>query len=410
MSEAQTRCRISRLHWQIVNLVVPFLFVLVMAITPSARAQTFTLVHTFNYSNGAEPYNNVFLQDAKGNFYSATDYGALGACFFGCGVVFKLDKSGKETVLYKFTGGKDGGMPYGLSARDAAGNYYGATLAGGYFGGQCAGYGCGTVFKIDSTGKETVLYRFVNGKDGNGPYGGVIRDSKGNLYGTAVIGGGSGGGTAFKLNPSGKLTVLHSFQGTKDGELLLAGLVRDPKGNLYGTASAGGASGDGTVFKLSPTGEFTVLHTFAGGKDGEYPGYGPLLLDAAGNLYGTTRNGGGGACSDGCGVVFKLDTTGKETVLHRFNGTGDAATPYAALIQDAAGNFYGTGESGGSHSSGAVFKLDPAGKETLLYSFTGGNDGGGPLAGLFEDAQGNFYGTTYGGGAHGIGTIFKLTP
>jgi uncharacterized repeat protein (TIGR03803 family) len=411
---------ISSLRPQMASAALAFTVVLAMAavITQSARAQTFTLLQTFNYTNGAESYDNNFLQDAAGNLYGATVYGALGECFFGCGVVFRLDATGKETILYRFTGKKDGGMPHGLMVRDNAGKIYGTTIAGGASGGGCGGYGCGTVFKLDSKGKETVLYSFKGGKDGEGPFGGVVQDPAGNLYGTAANGGAFGGvcsgggcGTVFKLDTSGKLTVLHTFKGGKDGEFPIAGLVRDGKGNLYGTTSGSGISGDGTVFRLTATGKFTVLHTFAGGQDGQYPGYGALLLDAAGNLYGTTVSGGGSAaCDGGCGVVYKVDKTAQETVLYRFLGGTDGKSPYSALVPDPAGNLYSTTYAGGSGGLGTVFKLDPAGKETVLYHFSGGKNGATPYAGLFRDAKGNLYGTTYGAGGQGLGVIFKLTP
>jgi len=167
MRTVRTHGWIATIRAQERNVALAFVALVLSAVlTQSAHAQTFTLLNTFNYTNDAEPYNNSFLQDKAGNFYSATDYGDLGACFFGCGVVFKLSPSGKETVLYRFTGGKDGGMPYGLAVRDAAGNYYGATLAGGSFAGVCAGYGCGTVFKVDLHGKDTVLYKFTEKQTG----------------------------------------------------------------------------------------------------------------------------------------------------------------------------------------------------------------------------------------------------
>jgi len=208
------------------------------------------------------------------------------------------------------------------------------------------------------------------------PYGGLIQDLKGNLYGTTSFGGTSRFGTIFKLDKAGKLTVLHNCAGTKDGGAPLAGLVHDSKGNLYGTTSGTGTSSDGKVFKVDATGKFTVLHTFGGAPDGQYPGYGALILDAAGNLYGTTRNGGSGSCQDGCGVIFKVNKTAHETVLYSFTGAADGASPYSSMVQDAAGNLYGTTQSGGTgcggFGCGVVFKLDTSGKETVLYSFSAG--------------------------------------
>jgi uncharacterized repeat protein (TIGR03803 family) len=163
------------------------------------------------------------------------------------------------------------------------------------------------------------------------------------------------------------------------------------------------------VFKLSPAGTETVLHSFTG-HDGAHPVAG-LIADAAGNLYGTTLEGGASnACPSGCGTVFKLSPTGSETILHSFTGEGDGAYPYAGLTRDAAGNFYGTANHGGTHGNGVVFKLSPSGTETVLHSFTGGADGGPPSAGLVRDPAGNLYGTTANGGASGYGVVFKLTP
>jgi uncharacterized repeat protein (TIGR03803 family) len=396
----------------------PILLAITVFTAQSLHAQTFRLLQTFNYTNGAESYDNNFLQDAAGNIYGATVYGALGECFFGCGVVFRLNATGKETILYRFTGGKDGGMPHGLMVRDKAGNLYGTTIAGGASGQGCGGYGCGTLFRLDSKGKETVLYSFKGGRDGESPFGGVVRDAAGNLYGTASNGGAFSGicsaggcGTVFKLDTAGKLSVLHTFKGGKDGEFPIAGLVRDSRGNLYGTTSGSGLAGDGTVFTLTAKGEFSVLHTFDGGKDGQYPGYGALILDAAGTVYGTTVSGGGStACDGGCGVVYKVDKTGKETVLYSFLGGPDGKFPYSGLVRDPAGNLYSTAYAGGSGGMGTVFKLDPAGTETVLYPFSGGTNGATPYSGLLRDAKGNLYGTTYAAGGQGLGVIFKLTP
>jgi uncharacterized repeat protein (TIGR03803 family) len=206
-------------------------------------------------------------------------------------------------------------------------------------------------------------------------------------------------------------TLLHSFSGGTDGATPRAGLVRDAAGNLYGTTFYGGASNKGTVFKLDTTGTETVLHEFIGGPtDGANP-YAGLIRDAAGNVYGTTYYGGPN-CLPGsaCGTLFMLDTTGAETVLHAFTGFPDAANPYGGVVRDQAGNLYGTTVNGGSASYGTVFKLDTTGTETVRHSFTGGAaDGRYPYAGLVRDAAGNLYGTTSFGGAFGKGTIFKLS-
>jgi uncharacterized repeat protein (TIGR03803 family) len=381
----------------------------VLVITPSAEAHadvTFTLIYSFKGSpdDGSGPTR--LIRDGAGNFYGTTSGGGP----IGVGTVFKLDATGTETVLFNFTAGADGSKPFGTLVRDAAGNLYGTTYEGGGTG--CASFGCGTVFKLDPSGHETLLYRFTGGADGRNPYAGLVRDPAGNLYGTTYYGGSSnncsqGCGTVFKLDTTGAETVLHSFTGAPDGNWPLARLIRDAAGNLYGTTHQGGASEWGTVFKLDATGAETVLYSFTGGADGGEPDA-ELILDAAGNLYGTTRYGGGGGCPAGCGTVFKLDTTGTETVLHSFQGNPEGGSPVAGLIRDAAGNLYGTTLYGGAVGKGTVFKLDPTGKETVLHTFTGAA-GEWPTAGLIRDTAGNIYGTTPYGGRGFAGEVFKLS-
>jgi uncharacterized repeat protein (TIGR03803 family) len=407
-----------------------------------------TVFYSFTLTNGdgANPAAGMIM-DSAGNLYGTTALGGLtGNCPpnfniyqpvptpAGCGTVFKLAPSGKEAVLYGFTGTNgDGANPAAGVIIDSAGNLYGTTEHGGSADG-------GTVFKLDPSGKETVLYTFTGPTNGDGanPAAGLITDSAGNLYGTTLIGGTSvnchphfdddpslsspsGCGTVFKLDPSGKETVLYSFTGTNgDGGNPAAGLIMDSGGNLYGTTQYGGSAGYGTVFKLDPSGKETVLYSFTGTNgDGAVPVAG-LLMDSAGNLYGTTLYGGmtSGRCSfaspAGCGTVFKLDPSGKETVLYSFTNTsGDGAYPVAGVIMDSAGNLYGTtksGEYGGSAGYGKVFKLDPSGKETVLYTFTGTNGDAVPVAGLLMDSAGKLYGTTAGGGLTDLGTVFSLVP
>jgi uncharacterized repeat protein (TIGR03803 family) len=242
-----------------------------------------------------------------------------------------------------------------------------------------------------------------------------VRDAAGNLYGTTCSGGDPGGGTVYKVDITGKQTVLYGLGG-KDGACPYASLMRDTVGNLYGATFA-----PGVVFRLDENGKFTVLHTFTGGTGGERPTYIRLVRDAAGNLYGTTSRGGiyldDCRPRGGCGVVFKLDKSGQETVLYSFTGKADGAGPEAGLLRDAAGNLYGTTSSGGATGGncgttgcGVVFKLDTNGQETVLHTFTGGADGAGPHSSLVRDAEGNFYGTAEGGGDYGCGVVFKLTP
>jgi uncharacterized repeat protein (TIGR03803 family) len=368
----------------------------VMLPAPPAQAQSFTVLYAFTGGmDGANPLAGL-IQDAQGNFYGTTQAGGGSNCSDGCGTVFKLDTTGKQTVLYTFNGRPDGRNPSASLIRDAAGNFYGTAFSGG-------ASKLGTVFKLDASGKQTVLHSFI-GRDGANPAAGLIRDTQGNLYGTTQGGGAFHSGTVFKLKSStGHVTVLHTFTGGVDGRRPAAGLMRDAAGNLYGTTIFGGASNAGTVFKLDVDGNETVLHSF-GGTDGESP-YAGLIGDAAGNLYGTTLYGGASF-----GTVFKLDAGGNETVLHTFTGAPDGASPSAGLISDATGNLYGTTGLGGLYGWGTVFKLDPAGNETVLHSFTSGEDGAVPWGGLIRDAQGGLYGTTYYGGAYGAGTVFKITP
>ena len=271
------------------------------------------------------------------------------------------------SMLYAFASEGDGDRPDSL-IRDAAGNFYGTT----YYGGSKASDG--VVFKLDAAGKETVLYQF-KGPDGDGPDG-VVRDAAGNLYGATSFGGTGcpgqqGCGTVFKLDASGKETVLHRFGGTGDGTFPTTGVIRDAAGNLYGTTYTGGntsscEAGCGTIFKVDASGKESVLHSFTGGADGFGP-YGGVIRDKAGNLYGTTQ----------AGTVFKLDPANKLTVLHTLNDT-EGCSPSASLFRDAAGNLYGTAPGCGEFGSGTVFKVAPSGKTTVLYTFTGGTDGGGP--------------------------------
>jgi uncharacterized repeat protein (TIGR03803 family) len=276
------------------------------------------------------------------------------------------------------------------------------------------------VFELDpSSGHLTVLHSFeLTGSDGLYPAASLLMDSARNLYGTTVYGGEAssiysniGFGTVFKLDASGNETVLHSFlyspiDSIFDGAFIPAALVRDTAGNFYGTSSQGGTDDYGTVFKLDASGNETVLHSFTnGGLDGANPHAG-LVLDAAGNfLYGTTY----GAGLTNQGTVFKIDTAGNETLLYSFTGGGDGGQPEAGLIMDTAGNLYGTTSTGGAYGYGTVFKLDTAGNETVLHSFANsGGDGATPVAGLVMDPAGNLYGTTEDGGAYGYGTVFKL--
>ncbi|HEY0795461.1 MAG TPA: choice-of-anchor tandem repeat GloVer-containing protein [Acidisarcina sp.] len=389
-------------------------------------ASVFTTIYTFpGGADGANP--GGLIQDKAGILYGTTAAGGGGVCNVsfpgGCGVVFKLNLANKETVLYSFTGGADGGG--GSSSRlvgDQQGNLYGTRPSGGLFG-------HGVVFKLDPANKETVLYSFTGGADG-GPglftgVSGLVRDQAGNLYGTTAGGGAFGQGVAFKVDPTGKETVLYSFTGGADGGQPYTELFMDQQGNLYGTTPAGGdlkvcGFGCGVVFKVDPAGKETVLHTFTGGADGADPAA-PVLLDKQGNLFGTTALGGEYGHYQVFGVLFELDTKGKFRVLHDFSygipsPFSDGVSPEGGLVQDSAGNLYGTTTFGGTRDNGVVFEYNTTtGKETVLYSFQAQSDGGMPAGQtlvLHESPQGkeiNLYGTVGGGDGFSNGVVFRLT-
>ena len=388
-------------------LVIVFLPVVVSA--QSQRTQTFTTLYRFKHPrrDGAVPYGGV-IKDKSGNLYGTTYYGGASGNW---GAVFKLDNSRKETVVHSFYQGPNGYHPLASLIQDGLGNFYGTTV------GDYSYYG--TLFRLNANGKQTVLYRFSGGLDDGDPYGKLVRDTAGNLYGTTYIGGAySDWGTVFKVDKNGKETVLYSFTGGADGANPTAGLIRDSAGNLYGTASY-------TVFKLDIAGKETVLYSFTGGADGSDLQAG-LVGDSEGDFYGATLNGGDLNCNApyGCGTVFKLDTIGKKIVLYAFVQGSDGSGPATTLVRDLNGNLYGTTVEGGDlncnapYGCGIVFKLDKTGKERVLHRFSGGTDGAFPND-LFRDADGNLYGTTsnggdpscpYGGPAPGCGTEFKLQP
>ena len=282
-------------------------------------AATEVVLHNFAGppATGADPLAGL-ASDAAGNLYGTTPDGGAG----NSGVVFKINPAGGETVLYSFTGGADGGSPQAGVTLDSAGNIYGTTSAGG---GKA---GAGVVFKLDPSGHETVLYAFTGGADGSAPYAGVIRDASGNLYGTTRYGGAMGLGTVYKLDTSGHETALYSFKGGTDGYGPMSGLVLDPAGNLYGTmATANGCNCSGIVYKVDPSGNQTILYSFTDAVHGGFPS-GGLIIDAAGNLYGTASFGGIIGSLVASGVVYRVSPSGQETVLYTFSGGADGGGPY----------------------------------------------------------------------------------
>ena len=401
--------------WARAGLVVVFTLALTASFTSTSWAKPrYKTLHRFQPGGrGGSAPNAGLVADLQGNFYGTT----LGGGAFGLGTVFELAPDGhggwKETVLHSFNV-TDGAQPYAGLVFDAAGNLYGTTQDGG-------ANQTGTVFELSPDGhggwKEAVLYSFGRGTDGQYPSAGLVLDAAGNLYGTTTNGGDSNYGTVFELAPDGHSgwneTVLHSFN-SQDGGDPNAGLNFDAAGNLYGTTSAGGAFRRGTVFELAPDGQGgwkeTVLHSF-NGVDGAAPSDG-LIFDAAGNLYGMTASGG----PQSLGTVFELSPQGhggwKETVLHKFDGT-DGFAPFGTLIFGSAGNLYGTAAGGGTQDFGSVFELAPDGhggwKETVLHSLKD-RPGASPFGGLILGGQGHLYGTTAGDGQTTLGSVFELAP
>jgi uncharacterized repeat protein (TIGR03803 family) len=328
----------------------------------------------------------------------------------------------RPVILHEFAGSPDGSYPTATLVRDKTGNLFGTTFNGG--NPDCGGYGCGIVFKIAADGSESVLYAFKGGGDGGQPYAGLIIDASGNLYGTTTLGGGSGTGcrgygcgTVFKIAPDGTETVLYAFAGGADGWFPGGTLLLDKAGNLFGTTEAGGntskyciSEGCGTAFQIAPGGTKTTLYYFCSQPvctDGTYPIAG-LTPDKSGNMYGTTSRGGNGS-----GTVFRLTKGGVEIVLYAFQNSFDGQLPYGGVTFDSAGNLYGTTTLGGqsNYNYGAVYKLAPDGVETLLHSFVLGVDGETPQSSVIIDKRGNIYGTTYVCKGNGNkGEVFKLAP
>ena len=352
------------------------------AIVP-ATAQTFTALHVFNGTPDGAFSEAPVVQDAAGNLFGTTTSGGGDN-----GTVFKIDASGHESVLFSFNG-SNGGFPNSGLILDKAGNLYGTAEEGPG--------GAGVVFRVDPNGNEEILHAFQGGfnTESANPSGGVIMDAAGNLFGATISGGLGpfpGFGTLYSLDPAGNFTVLYKFQGQSDGANPQGPLVRDAQGNLYGVAPATDTAGKvrGTVFKLAPDGTLTVLHTFTGGKDGSAP-QGGLLLDNLGNLFGAA--GGGG--DTGNGTIFEITKAGTFRRLYSFKGTSDGKNPNGELVRDSAGNIFGTAQSGPNQFVlGTVFELSRTGTLTVLHTFTGNNDGAVPLAGLIRDRAGNLFGTT----------------
>jgi uncharacterized repeat protein (TIGR03803 family) len=399
------------------NRRLHFVFVVAVSLilANGLSAQTEQTLYSFTgAADGANPLSSLVM-DSAGNLYGTAWLGGA----YGAGDVFELSPSTgggwTESVLYSFTGGADGANPFTADVIfDKAGNLYGTTTGGGT-------QGLGVVFELTPTSAgwtETVLHSFAGGIDGQNPYAGLVIDPFGSLYGTTYGGGAYGVGTVFqvKRGSGGQWTekVIHTFD-VKTGSDPVGGLVFDSKGDLFGTTQGGGAYKVGVVFALLYSGKDVwtarVIHNFTGGSDGGYPYAERLIFDKAGNLYGTTQGGG----VNNWGVVFKLFQSSKgwkEQLLYQFNGAVEA-NPYAGLVMDGNGNLYGTCANGNMTTTvGSVFKLTPAGggkyTEADLHLFTK-VDGEFPYAALLRDKAGNLYGTTDMGGASGMGVVFEVS-
>ncbi len=390
------------------GLALAFVLALGAIALQPAHAQTFSVIHNFTGASDGANPLSGFIV-AGGDLYGTASSGGSS----GVGVVFKLSTSGQETVLHEFTGGSDGANPEGRLI--ASGGYlYGTTTSGG-------ASKAGTIFRLTFAGKETVLYSFTGKSDGASPVAGLTADKAGNLYGTTTAGGANGNGTVFELAvptvTGGKWAekVLHSFGTGSDGTVPVAGVTFDASGNLYGTTSAGGTYGYGTVFRLvpaTPSWKETILHHFELQADGGVP-YAGLVFGGK-NFYGATSDGGAGGANGG-GTVFALSPTAaggwKFTVLYGLSGWGISGSFRNLLL--GSGKIYATTHCDGANNAGTVYELNYSGGAWTyksLYVFTGGSDGLFSFSNLVADTEGNLYGTTNGGGANGYGVAFKVTP
>jgi uncharacterized repeat protein (TIGR03803 family) len=428
--------RVKRCFGNLCNFAM--LALLLPTIARSAPAQTYSLIHTFtDVPDGATP--NAIIQDAKGNIYGTTRGGGI-FCFddiVTCGAVYKVDPEGNETIVHAFQGGGDGAFPDAALIEDAEGNFYGTTAGNGSINADS------TIFKIDREGKEIVLWDFDGPPGGGSQDEPLARDNAGNLYGSSPFGGdvscgyqGLGCGTLYRLTPAGTMQLIHTFTGPDGIEPeggLVVGVNQDA---IYGTTVQGGnlncispnpdfrfdLGGCGTIFRIDSSGKFTTLHEFTGQEDGSSPL--GIIQDSAGNLYGIASYGGGTTCvedSYGCGTIFKFDTTGKFFVLYHF--TEEITQPDFAphLTLDAQGNIYGVNQIGGTNVSGFIFEFTTNREFRILFNFPSTADvqAGSNPQGITIGSAGNFYGAMLLRGSEegncggpigaGCGTLFKVS-
>jgi uncharacterized repeat protein (TIGR03803 family) len=409
---------------------------LITVIALPARAQLSELyafqynsAATSSYPDGAIPMAEL-IQGADGNYYTTTSIGGAGTCpgevedqIPGCGAVVKITPAGTLSVLYSFpydtstSTAPNGWFPQAGLVQGKDGNFYGVATEGGIGGEACADTtglsGCGTVFKLTKTGTLTVLHSFCGGSgcgslatDGAEPTGRMVFGASGDLYGTTQVGGLFNGfynqGTIFRITTSGTYTVLHVFSGnfgsTPDGANPAAGLILASNGDFYGTTTAGGASKEGTVFKMTPAGKVTLLHSFTGSSDGSMP-IGALVQASDGNLYGTCYSGG----ANGTGTAFRITTKGVFTKIYDFAAEAAPGNigylPRAGLIQASDGNLYGTAWQGGAFTAtGTIYQLTLAGAGTLEASFEASSTGFSPLGALVQGTDGRLYVTLQNNG------------
>ncbi len=392
------------------------LFFLFAIASLPAHSQTYSVIYNFpGDAGGATPYAGPTL-DQFGNLYGSTYLGGT----YANGSVYRLTFNGSSwmyTSLYSFFGTPDGSGPaFGSVAIGPDSRLYGTTEGGGVFGTvwsvQPAATTCSSA---NCLWKDTVLHRFGSGQDGSQPIGGATVDAAGNVYGTLNLGGAYGNGAVFEATRNGQTwteTLLYSFTGGTDAVNPVAGVTLDASGNLYGTSSFGGANGVGAIYKLTHSGSGwteSVIYNFQGGSDGQNP-VGGVILDQAGNLYGTTFDGG----DNGGGTVYELSPSRQGwtfTTLYSF--TGGYGGPYNDLTWDASGNLYGTANGDGAFGLGSVFRLthgDNGWTMTDLHDFAGGNDGASPYGAVAVDAHGDVFGTASVGGTDNQGVAWEITP
>lgn len=341
---------------------------------------------------------NTLVLGADGYFYGMANTGGI----LNQGTIFKISSDSRFSVLVSLPGNEKGGTANAGLVQGQDGFFYGTTTDGGL-------YNTGTIFKLSTDSSYSVLHSFQDSYstdtfDGGNPYGNLIQAKDGNFYGLTSHGGINGYGTLFRITSSGSYTVLYSFDGNDKGGAPYGSLIQGTDGNFYGMAESGGTNGAGVIFKITPTGEITALHSFDYNSDGSSP-KGSLVRGADSNFYGLTALGG----AYNQGTIFKVTTTGGFTTLHSFSFAAEGAYPHGSLIEGKDGNFYGLTSAGGTNGGGTVFKCTPSGAYTVLRHLSDYDDGSKPNGSLVQGSDESLYGLTSTGGTMGGGTIFRIT-